>query len=135
MNHTQRNRCQPSNDWTAVHEPGEIVLADCRNSLEDRNSTGKLRPMVVIRREEGHVRAVGLTTNPAFRNGVPRVAIPNPQAVGLYKPGFLWGDRVTRVHVLDVEKHIGWADEALVDAILASVDLCEDDRIALGEVA
>lgn len=118
-------------DNTPTFEPGELVLADCRNSLENRAARGKYRPMVVIRREDGHLRALGLTTNPAFRSGVPRIAIPNPTSVGLYKPGYLWGDRLTCIYVGDVEKHLGMADRALLEAIFASVNLDEDDMEAL----
>ena len=121
-------------DHTPTFEPGELVLADCRNSLENRAARGKYRPMVVIRREDGHLRALGLTTNPAFRSGVPRVAIPNPTSVGLYKPGYLWGDRLTCIYVGDVEKHLGIADRELVEAIFANVNLDEDDMEALNGI-
>ena len=121
-------------DYSPTFETGELVLAECRNSLEDRAARGKYRPMVVIRREDGHLRALGLTTNPAFRSGTPRVAIPNPANVGLYKPGYLWGDRLTLIYVGDVEKHLGMADRALVKAILSNVHLDEADKQALDEM-
>jgi hypothetical protein len=121
-------------DHTPTFDPGELVLADCRNSLENRAARGKYRPMVVIRREDGHLRALGLTTNPAFRSGLPRIAIPNPTSVGLYKPGYLWGDHLTRIYVGDVEKHLGTADRALLEAILANVNLDEDDMEALNGI-
>ena len=136
-----QRRAHHFTDRSPTLEPGEVVLADCRNSLEDRASRGKFRPMVVIRREDGHLRALGLTTNPAFLDGTPRVAIPNPTSVGLLKRGFLWGDRLTRIYVGDVEKHLGMADRALVEAIIGHVHLDEADRQALegmklfGEVA
>ena len=121
-------------DNTPTFEPGELVLADCRNSLENRAARGKYRPMVVIRREDGHLRALGLTTNPAFRSGIPRIAIPNPTSVGLFKPGYLWGDRLTRIYVGDVEKHLGTADRALVEAITVNVHLDEADMEALNGI-
>ncbi len=121
-------------DHSPTFQPGELVLADCRNSLENRASKGKYRPMVVIRREDGHLRALGLTTNPAFRSGLPRIAIPNPTSVGLYKPGYLWGDRLTRIYVGDAEKHLGMADPALLEAIFANVNLDEDDMEALNGI-
>lgn len=119
-------------DNPPVLKSGEVVLANCRNSLEDRRSTGKLRPMVITQREDGHVRTVGLTRKPTYRHGASRVAIPNPTELGLHGPGYLWGNRVTLISVLDVERHIGWADQAFVDVVHQNVDLSESDRASLG---
>jgi hypothetical protein len=88
--------------------------------------------MVIIQRDDGHVRGVGLTSKPTYRHGAPRVAIPNPTELGLHGPGYLWGNRVTLISVLDVERHIGWATETFLNVILQSVNLSESDRASLG---
>ena len=132
MTNYNRFQMKPYVDDAPVLQPGEVVLADCRNSLENRSSTGKLRPMFVIRRDAGHIRAVGLTTNPRFSSGTPRLAIPNPIAQGLRGPSYLWGEYVTLISVLDVEKHLGWADAALLAVISEAVNLSDNDRDILG---
>lgn len=66
---------------------------------------------------------MGLTTNPCFRGGSPRPTIPNPSRIGLSKPGYLWGDRLTRVSAIDIGDHIGYADPALVELIIWSTGI------------
>ena len=114
-----------------VGEPGEVVWANCLNSLENRNARGKLRPMLIIRRVGGQFNTVGLTTNPRFRSGEARVVVPDPAGLGLRGAGYIWGRRVTSVSVLDVVNHAGWAHEPLLRAVLESVDLSFGDRAAL----
>jgi hypothetical protein len=98
--------------------PGELVWARVMNPFENRSSTGKPRPVVLVERTGGHWRTMGLTTNPTHRDGSPRHRVPNWKPVGLPGPGFIWGDRLTNVSVIDVEDHIGWADDALVEAVI-----------------
>jgi hypothetical protein len=96
---------------------GNVVLASVFNSLESRSSLGKLRPVVLVEEDGGHWRVAGLTTNPNRQDGAPRVAIPNPLAVGLRGPGYLWGNRLHNVSKIDLDRKIGQADAALARAI------------------
>lgn len=114
---------------------GDIVLASVRNPIENRNSKGKTRPFVLVRRHEGHWSGMGLTTNPRYANGVPRVAIPDPTAVGLHRPGFLWGDRLTNVCVLDIQAIISVVDPALAESVISLAGLGTADAAALREAA
>jgi hypothetical protein len=107
-----------SSELEEVSGVGELVWADVRNPLENRASTGKMRPVVLVQREGGHYRTMGLTTQRTYGDGTPRVAIPNPRRVGLRGPGFLWGDKLTNVSVLDIGDHIGWSDAELAEAII-----------------
>jgi hypothetical protein len=108
----------------ALGQPGELAWVSIFNSLENRAATGKFRPALLVARDGGTWATMGLTTNPTYRDGTPRIAIPNPTVVGLRGPGFLWGDRLTPVSPIDVGDHIGWADAALVEAVicLAALD-------------
>jgi hypothetical protein len=92
---------------------GNVVLASVFNALENRNSRGKVRPAVLIEENGGHWLVAGLTTRPRRQNGEPRVAIPNPFAVGLRGPGYLWGNRLHNVSKIDLDGTIGHADAAL----------------------
>jgi len=98
-------------------QPGMLVLAWVRNPLENALSTGKIRPVVLVEREGGHWRVMGLTTRSRYSSGQNRVAVPAPARVGLNGPGYLWGDRLTRVCALDLERPIGWCDPLLAEAI------------------
>jgi hypothetical protein len=105
------------------HQPGEIVWGRIFNSLEDRNSTGKWRPVVIL--EPGHCqhRVVGLTGQPCYKTtGQARVAIPNPAACGLSGGGFIWSSRPYRCSRIDLGDHIGWADGELAAVIANMVE-------------
>jgi hypothetical protein len=110
---------------------GDIVVASVRNPLENHLSAGKNRPFLLVDRTGGSWRGMGLTTNSRYASGAPRVAIPYPFAVGLRGPGFLWGDRLTNVSVLDITKAIGRADIALAEAV---IDLAQLDEQAAFEL-
>lgn len=100
-----------------TYNAGDLVIADVRNPFENPHSKGKLRPFVLVYRVDGHWCGMGLTTNPRHHSGAPRVAVPQPAAVGLRRDGFLWGDRLTSVSVLDIGHVIGRVDLPLVDAV------------------
>ena len=115
----------------AAGKPGEVVWANCGHPLEDDSSAGKWRPMVLVRRTGANWAAVGLTTNPRFGDGQARAAIPNPRWAGLSGPGYIWGENLTRISVLDIGDHIGWAHPQLVEAIERHVRLNNADRDAI----
>ncbi len=98
--------------------PGELVWARQFNSSENPATTGKFRPIVLIERRGGQWIAMGLTTKANYADGTPRVRIADPAAVGLRRPGYLWGEHTTCISVLDVDGHIGWVDLALAEAII-----------------
>jgi hypothetical protein len=105
------------------HEPGEIVWARIFNSLENRHSEGKVRPVVILEPGDCQHLVVGLTTKPFYKTtGASRVAIPNPMACGLRSGGFIWGPRPSRCSRIDLAGHVGWADHALAAAIANMVD-------------
>ena len=108
-------------------EPGEVVWANCWNSLENPRATGKFRPAVLLRRDLGHFRLIGLTTNPKFRDGKKRIEIPDPAALGLQRPGFIWSDSVTNISASDIGGHIGWVNQEFVELVLRWVRLSADD--------
>ena len=111
----------------AAGEPGEIATATVGNPLENAHCRGKARPVVLIRREGALWHVMGLTTKSEYANGSPRTAVPNPRAVGLHSPGYQRGDRLTRVSVLDVDRHIGWVDQELARLIAAQASLNRSD--------
>lgn len=105
--------------------PGELVVAAVRNPIENRYSSGKPRPAVIVDRVDGHYRTMGLTSKGTYKNGAPRVPVPDPATVGLRGPGYLWGDHLTNVSVLDIGNHIGWVDSRLAEAIIQLAELPE----------
>lgn len=95
---------------------GEVVTARCFNRLENASSVGKVRPMILVRREGSHWWAMGLTRKASYRDGRSRTPIPDPAPLGLTGHGFLWG-RLTRISVLDVDAHVGWATDEVWELI------------------
>lgn len=116
-------------------QTGAIAWALIWHPFEDPGCRGKLRPVLLIEREEGHWWLVGLTTNPRFRNGRSRVSIPDPFAVGLDKPGYLWGDRLTSASAIDIQDVTGWCDPDLAEAVITHVALNPRQRTALRQAA
>src|SRR5438552_4164044 len=98
--------------------PSELVWATVLNAIENPRATGKTRPVVLLEASGSLWQTMGLTTNSHYANGSARVAIPNPGRVGLRRPGWLWGCNTTRITSLDITDHIGWADEALILAVI-----------------
>jgi hypothetical protein len=116
----------------AEHRPGEVVWVKCGHPLEDPDSIGKWRPMVLVRRVGCHWMAAGLTSQAHFADGTPRVAVIQPRWAGLRRgESYLWGENLTRVATLDVGDHIGWAHPELVRQIEDNYRLNAADRAAL----
>ena len=112
--------------------PGEVVWIKCGHPLEDLDSEGKWRPMVLIRRVGCNWMAAGLTSQPCYNDGTPRIAVIQPRWAGLRAgPSYLWGEDLTRVSVLDLGSHIGWAHSELVCQIEQNYRLNAADRSAL----
>jgi hypothetical protein len=112
--------------------PGEVVWVKCRNPLEDPDSEGKWRPMVLVRRVGAHWMAAGLTSGSRYADGTPRVAVIQPNWAGLRgMHSYLWGENLTKVSTLDVGNHIGWAHPELVRQIEKNCRLNDADRVAL----
>ncbi len=97
---------------------GELRWMRVVNGLEDRRAVGKPRPGLVLVPLDGHIRAIGFTTQRTTVDDCVRAPIPNPIAVGLSKPGSVWSPAPVRVSILDVEDHIGWADSDLIELVL-----------------
>ncbi len=99
-------------------EPGELVWASIINGLENPNARGKSRPVILVEPRGAAWKTMGLTTNPRYRDGRSRVSIPDPWAVGLRAPGWLWGDRLPWTAGIDIREHIGWVDPALAFQVI-----------------
>lgn len=98
--------------------PGELVWAHIINGLENPNATGKARPVILVEPRGAAWKTMGLTTNSHYRDGTSRVSVPDPWAVGLKAPGWLWGDRLPWTAGIDIREHIGWVDPALAFQVI-----------------
>lgn len=98
-------------------QAGMVALASVRNPLENPNSRGKVRPVVLVERISGHWRVMGLTTRHALQQRSAASARAEPGGVGLRGLGHLWGPRLTSVYALDIDRPIGWCDIALATAV------------------
>ena len=98
---------------------GQIRWCNVRNPLENCQASGKWRPALLVSEELTKWRIMGFTTNSVYESGLPRVEIPNHRVVGLDKPGYLWGHKLTRIDTSDIGDFIGEADVELLKAVLA----------------
>lgn len=123
---------QPENRTAAAPAPdtttpriGDIRWANVLNPLENVNSTGKSRPVLLVSSTSTHWRVMGFTTKSMYESTEPRVPIPDWSSIGLTRPGYLWGDRLTRITIDSVNEFIGTADTRLGEAVigLAGADM------------
>jgi hypothetical protein len=98
--------------------PGELVWASIVNGIENPTARGKARPVVLVEPSGWAWRTIGLTTRPRHHDGIPRVAIPNPHAVGLKFPGWLWSGKLCFTSGIDIQDHIGWVDMPLAFEVI-----------------
>lgn len=122
-----------SNDSPAPEgfRPGDLAIARVYNPLESARSTGKARPIVLVEEEGGHWSFAGLTTKAHRSDGSPRQAVPNPLAIGLRGPGYLWGNRLHNVCKLDIGSWIGEADLDLARLVVDTHPMSSAAREAL----
>lgn len=111
--------------------PGDLVIARVYNALENPRSRGKARPIVLVEENCGHWSFAGLTTKAHRRDGSLRQAVPNPLAVGLRKPGYLWGNRLHNVCKLDIDFCIGEASLEFARLIVATHPMSSAARDAI----
>lgn len=104
--------------------PGHLHLTNIMNPLENENAEGKLRPAVLVSKSGDSWRVMGLTSKSAYSTGQQRRPIPNHEAVGLWGPGYIWGNRLTRVSAESIQTFIGVADYRLVEEI---IDIARND--------
>lgn len=100
------------------HSCGQVRWVSVRNPIENPMSAGKLRPALLVNDLGEAWRVMGLTRKTKYDSGQQRTAIPNHLAVDLACPGYLWGDRLTRVDSTDVGALIGAADQQLIDEVV-----------------
>lgn len=118
------------------HRVGEVVLGRIGNYLENRNADGKPRPMVVLAEGECQHQVAGLTTQAfAKMSGTQRPAIPCPEACGLTGPGYLFSWKPARVSRIDIRRHLGWVDHAMVELIARNMHVSPDVIMGLRRAA
>jgi hypothetical protein len=112
---------------------GQVRWTDIRNPLENATAVGKERPALLISGDDHRWRVMGLTRKSHYKNGLSRMPIPDYVAVGLQRPGYLWGARLTRVDPADIGDYIGTADTGLLRAVLdiARADLTEGETATI----
>ena len=89
--------------------PGEIVMANIVNGIENRHASGKFRPCVIVEvPEHGCLTVAGLTSRAVTKKGESRMEICEKQGFGLYGRSFLYGRHLTRASRIDVGDHLGW---------------------------
>jgi hypothetical protein len=119
------------------YEIGEIVIADMRNFHENRDALTKNRPVILIRLKGSSFHVVQLTSQKTFKSGggLPRVAIPNWQGLGLYTAAWLWSPNLAPTYSLGIKQHVGWVHHEAIDVLEKHTNLTADDIRLLRDVA
>lgn len=100
------------------HATGEVVIVGHGNFLENPAAKLKFRPSVILVPGDCCHVVVPLTAKACFKSdGTPRRPCPAGPDTGLRSAGYFWSPRPCRISRLDVRRHVGWADEEMVDAI------------------
>jgi hypothetical protein len=100
------------------HVTGEVVIVGHGNYLENPAAKLKYRPGVILVPGDCCHVVVPLTGKSSFKgDGTPRRPCPAGIETGLRSGGYFWSPRPCRISRLDVRRHVGWADEEMVDAI------------------
>lgn len=118
---------------------GQVVYAQVLNPRENPYAEGKPRPVVLVKRDvvADAWWVMGLTSAPFYRmSGRQRERVPNPRAVGLRGPGYLWGENLTWLPADAIEPEpLGWADLPLAAAICRLAKLPSDEAQVLRDAA
>lgn len=100
------------------HATGEVVIVGHGNFLENPTAVMKLRPGIILVPGDCCHLVVPLTGKETFKgDGTPRRPCPAGPDTGLRSASYFWSRRPCRISRLDVRRHVGWADEEMVDAI------------------
>lgn len=120
MRHVFNSRnTSPSNP--AVLRPGEVIYGNVVNGIENRSTSGKFRPCVIIEVPPfGGLTVAGLTSQGITKKDELRVELTDNQGWRTTGRSFLFGRRLTRLARIDVGDHGGWLSERDA-AIVATV--------------
>ncbi len=106
---------------------GEVVRVNILNAIENRSAHGKERPGLLVAEGHGHWWVLGLTTQPVYKSGETagesRQPVRDPERYGLTRPSFMWSSRLARVSSIDITEHFGYADQDLVEDVIAFAGL------------
>ncbi len=106
------------------HAVGEVVIGALGNFCENWNAVKKARPAVVLASGNCQHTVAGLTTQEFFKTtGNRRKKIPNPIACGLRGDGYLFSHRPAKLSRIDLHKHVGWVDHAMVRLLAETMHL------------
>ena len=99
-------------------EPGDIFWANLVNGCENRHSTGKERPVVVVdATSEGHLLVVGLTSKGTTHCGLPRIEVGHGARWNRRGHSYIFGERLTRLSRHDVFEFIGRLNDEDIDTV------------------
>ena len=106
-------------------QPGDVVLANIKNPIEDSTCQGKPRPVVLITQDGAkHWLVAGLTSKSHYKStGRARVRIFASHRNGLHGHGYLWSPKFTKIPRHDIKEFKGVIDEHLAEAICNNTNI------------
>ena len=111
-------------DFKIVHAVGEVVVGALEDFYDDRSLKKKARPVIILAPGGCKHTVAPLTTQAVYKStGVLRKQIPNPAACGLSGDGYLWSAVPRPLERIDLRKHVGWVDHAMVKLLAETMRL------------
>lgn len=100
------------------YRPGDIVIADIRNGIENPYATGKARPALILCRRGGGYLVMGFTTKDTYADGAKRLVCPAHREMGMWGyRSFIWSLKPARVAGIDVSHKVGRVNDKLLKLI------------------
>ncbi len=109
--------------FSIEHAVGEVLVGALEDFYDDRSLDKEARPFILSPGGCKHTVAP-LTTQAVYKStGLPRKKIPNPAACGLSGDGYLWSAVPRPLERIDLRKHVGWVDHAIVKLLAETMSL------------
>ena len=122
-------------DKTAMLQPGEVIIGNILNGIENRHASGKVRLVVVVEAtDSGCLKVIGLTSKGMTQSGERRVEMYDNQEWGWRGRSFVFSKHLTGLSRIDVLDHVGWVSAEDGETLAHMFDLAPD-WMALNEKA
>jgi len=106
-------------------QPGDVVLANIKNPIEDTNSQGKPRPAVLLYQSDPkHWFVAGLTSQSHYKSTRnERIRVYASPRNGLDGDGYLWSPKFTKIPRYDIKEFKGVVDEHLAEVLCKNTNI------------
>lgn len=113
---------------------GEIVWVALEEVTNGRKSRRKHPALLLSMTGQRNDKWMLVSLTSAVEGDPLHRRVPEPARLGLVKSGYVWHE-IQKVHVSQIESHVGWVTRDLVRVVDATVDLRQSQIDSLNRVA